>query len=185
MNKSFMLSLALTVFVMFLTVGCTPKPVVKDKVQDTVAVVDTTPVVVDTVEKDSWDVVDTTVIVPVENVDSLIKANLTTVFFDLDSYELTDAAMDQVIAAARFLNTKENLRIRLDGHCDERGSSEYNMGLGEKRALAVRKLLVDYEVDSRRIETTSFGKEQPLTYGCGDDVCHGQNRRVEFTVIQK
>lgn len=185
MNKRIMLSIALVAFVMLLPVGCKKKPPVTDPVQDTVEVKDTTPVVKDTVEKVNWDSVKTDIIVPVENVDSLILANLTTVIFGLDSYELSDAAMDQVITAARFLNEKNTIRIRLDGHCDERGSSEYNMGLGEKRALAVRKLLVDYEVDARRIETTSFGKEQPVTPGCMDDDCHSQNRRVEFTVISK
>lgn len=184
MSRRFILSVAFFSVVMLLTVGCKKEPVVQDNVQDTTWNIDTTPK--DTVIKEVWtEPVDTTVIVPVINVDSLIKANLTTVHFDLDSYELTDAGMDQVINAAKFLNTRQEIRIRLDGHCDERGSSEYNMGLGEKRALVVRKLLVDYEVDSRRIETTSFGKEQPLSYGCADDECHSQNRRVEFTVIQK
>lgn len=183
MNKRLILCIALFSFVMFLTVGC-KKPVVVDNTQDTTWDVDTTPK--DTIIKETWtEPEDTTVIIPVENVDSLILANLTTVYFDLDSYDLTDASMDQVINAARFLKTKPAIRIRLDGHCDERGSSEYNMGLGERRALVVRKLLVDYEVDSRRIETTSFGKEQPLSFGCADDVCYGKNRRVEFTVIQK
>ncbi len=182
MNRRFMLSIALVVFVLSLTVGCKKEPVVVVKKQDPV-VVDTTPK--DTIV-DTWvEPIDTTVIIPVENVDSLIKANLSTVYFEVDSYELTDASMDQVIASANFLKLKSNLRIRLDGHCDERGSSEYNMGLGERRALVIRKLLTDYEVDSRRIETTSFGKEQLLTYGCADDECHGKNRRVEFTVVQR
>lgn len=184
MSKRFILSIALFSVVMLLSVGCKKEPVVTGNTQDTTWNVDTTPK--DTVIKEVWtEPKDTTIIVPVVNVDSLIKANLSTIYFDLDSYELSDAAMDQVINAAKFLNTKQEIRIRLDGHCDERGSSEYNMGLGERRALVVRKLLVDYEVDSRRIETTSYGKEQPLTFGCADDECHAKNRRVEFTVIQK
>ena len=71
-----------------------------------------------------------------------------------------------------------------EGNADERGSSEYNMGLGENRARAVKNYLTGYGIDASRIETTSYGEERTARTGCGsDDACHQENRRVEWTVL--
>jgi peptidoglycan-associated lipoprotein len=72
------------------------------------------------------------------------------------------------------------------GHADERGSSEYNMGLGENRAGAVRSYLTSYGITTDRVETTSYGEERPVSFNCNsDDNCHSQNRRVEWQVLSK
>lgn len=74
-----------------------------------------------------------------------------------------------------------------EGNCDERGSSEYNMGLGENRARAVQSYLSNYGISADRVQTTSYGEERPARSGCGkgEDECHAQNRRVEWQVLAK
>ena len=115
-----------------------------------------------------------------------IKENLQVLYFDLDKYDLTSESLQKLRIAADFLKEQSQIRVRLDGHADERGTTEYNMALGEKRATAVRDVLVRYGIDSQRLETTSFGRERPVNAYCGDnEECHSMNRRVEYTVIKK
>lgn len=106
-------------------------------------------------------------------------ANLQTVYyFDFDKFELTaqtQAALDAQIAVLR--NTNNN--VRLEGHADERGTREYNMALGEKRANAVANYLVVNGIARYRIETVSFGEERPVATG-SDEASFSQNRRVEL-----
>ena len=71
-------------------------------------------------------------------------------------------------------------RVVIEGHCDERGSSEYNIGLGEKRARAVQSYLISYGIDRNRLDVTSLGKERPVASSCSDDFCHAKNRRCEW-----
>lgn len=72
------------------------------------------------------------------------------------------------------------------GHADERGSSEYNMGLGENRSKSVKNYLTSYGISSDRIEVTSYGEERPAQSDCGNDEnCHQMNRRVEWLVLAK
>jgi peptidoglycan-associated lipoprotein len=115
-----------------------------------------------------------------------IKENLQTLYFDLDKYDLTSESLQKLRIAAEFLKEQSQIRVRLDGHADERGTTEYNMALGEKRAIAVRNALTRYGIDSQRLETTSFGRERPVNLNCGgNESCHSMNRRVEYTVIKK
>jgi peptidoglycan-associated lipoprotein len=111
---------------------------------------------------------------------------LQVLYFELDKYDLTSESLQKLRIAAEFLKEQSQIRVRLDGHADERGTTEYNMALGEKRATAVRDVLVRYGIDSQRLETTSFGRERPVNANCGDnEACHSMNRRVEYTVIKK
>ena len=118
-----------------------------------------------------------------------INENLQVLYFEFDSYELNSESLQKLQVAAEFLGVEQQLRIRLDGHADERGTTEYNMALGEKRAQAVQAVLVRLGVDNRRIETTSFGRERPANPNCSgnleSDPCHALNRRVEYTVIRR
>ena len=102
----------------------------------------------------------------------------TTFYFEFDSAELTTAARSSLILHAEQL-TASPRAVRLEGHADERGSREYNIALGERRANAVRDFLVLQGVRASSIETVSYGEEQPAVLGSGEAVW-AKNRRVEL-----
>ena len=101
------------------------------------------------------------------------------VFFDFDSYELRPEDAD--VAARHGVQLADNpgWSVRLEGHADERGSREYNIGLGERRAQAVRRVLLLQGAQPSQISTVSFGEERPVAFGSNEDAW-SQNRRVEF-----
>lgn len=99
------------------------------------------------------------------------------VYFDFDKYDLTAESRAVLLAHADKLKGA-SVAVRLEGHADERGSREYNMALGEKRANAVRDFLVTQGVSGSSLETVSFGEEQPAVVG-SDESSWAQNRRVE------
>ena len=98
--------------------------------------------------------------------------------FAFDSYTLSAEATAALDAHVALLKTSDS-RVRLEGHTDERGTREYNMALGERRANAVRDYLTINGISSYRIETVSYGEEQPVAYGSGE-ANWSQNRRVEL-----
>ncbi|MGM0444075.1 MAG: OmpA family protein [Fibrobacterota bacterium] len=183
MKKSVQTISAILVLIL-LTACAKQKGAETEKTQDPLPDTTTAETPADTVETADWSDVDTSSLDPVD-VDSLVAANLTPIHFGLDEYALNDSAREKAIAAAEFLLQEKDLRVRVDGHCDERGSSEYNMALGEKRARAVKDILTGYGVNEQRLEISSFGKEMPAAYNCSEESCHQKNRRVEFTVIRK
>lgn len=99
------------------------------------------------------------------------------IYFDFDSSEVRAADQDIVSRHAMQLGGAGN--IRLEGHADERGSREYNIGLGERRAQAVRQMLLIQGVSANQISTVSFGEERPVGFG-SSEADYAQNRRVEF-----
>ena len=99
------------------------------------------------------------------------------VYFDFDQYSLTAESRAVLLAHADKLKGA-SVAVRLEGHADERGSREYNMALGEKRANAVRDFLVTQGVNGSSLEVVSFGEEQPAATG-SDEASWSQNRRVE------
>lgn len=105
------------------------------------------------------------------------------VLFTYDSFQIAGAEIAKIEKAAAFM--KENARVRLvaEGNCDERGSREYNMSLGEQRALAVRAHLIGLGIDAARIQTKSYGKEKPLEQG-HSEAAWSKNRRVEFALYR-
>jgi peptidoglycan-associated lipoprotein len=105
--------------------------------------------------------------------------NVKDVFFDYDSYQLRPDAQQVIAANARALAQKPNLRVLIQGHCDERGSTEYNLTLGDERAAAVKNALVAAGVPASRIDTRTFGKEQPFCTE-SSEACWQQNRRGHF-----
>ncbi len=98
------------------------------------------------------------------------------VFFGYDQYDLTSEARGTVEKQAQWLKTYGSVNITIEGHCDERGTREYNLALGEKRAMAVRNYLIALGVEPGRIQTISYGKERPAVLG-SDDTSWAQNRR--------
>ena len=107
-------------------------------------------------------------------------SDLKTVYFPLDSYSLDDASRAVLDANARLLRDRPDLTVRIEGHCDERGTVEYNMSLGEKRADSVRDYLVAAGVSQSRLSTISYGKERPMVDG-HDEATWSKNRRAEFS----
>jgi len=101
-------------------------------------------------------------------------------YFDFDSSELRPADTEIVARHAMQLSQNMGLRVRLEGHADERGSREYNIGLGERRAQTVRRLLLIQGASAAQISTVSFGEERPAVEG-SDESAYAQNRRVEIT----
>lgn len=105
----------------------------------------------------------------------------TMIHFDLDKSTIRQddmAALDQKVA---ILQANPDLKIRIGGHCDERGSDEYNLALGNRRAQSAKQYLVSHGIDAGRIETQSWGEEKPLAPG-HDESAWSQNRRDEFEV---
>lgn len=101
------------------------------------------------------------------------------IYFDYDKDAVKPEFQSLVQAHAKFLSENRTRKIRLEGHADERGSREYNMALGQRRADAVRKAVSVLGVGGDRIETVSFGEDKPKSNG-HDEAAWAQNRRVEI-----
>jgi peptidoglycan-associated lipoprotein len=115
--------------------------------------------------------------------DAAARQALAPIYFAFNRWDLQPDAMHALEGVVRFLNERPGARVLAEGHCDERGSSEYNIGLGERRAAAVGQWLTAYGIAAGRTETTSYGKERPAVVGCGDEECHARNRRVEWVLL--
>lgn len=106
-----------------------------------------------------------------------------TIYFDFDSSEIKGEGTDIVAAHAKYLAKLGGQKIRLEGHTDERGSREYNIGLGERRAQAVRRALLLQGAAEGQISTVSYGEERPAAAG-SDEAAWAKNRRVEIVYLQ-
>jgi peptidoglycan-associated lipoprotein len=104
---------------------------------------------------------------------------LQNIYFDFDKYDLTSQALQTLADNARVLKAHAEARIVIEGHCDERGTVEYNLALGDKRAKAAKDYLVSLGVDPAQISTISYGKEQPVDVRHNEEAW-AQNRRAEF-----
>jgi peptidoglycan-associated lipoprotein len=101
------------------------------------------------------------------------------VYFDYDSNVVKDEFRPLVQAHSRYLTDKRDSRIRIEGNCDERGSREYNLALGQRRAESVKKIMTVLGVSDGRVETVSFGEEKPVAAG-HDEKAWTQNRRADI-----
>jgi len=99
-----------------------------------------------------------------------------TVYFDVDQSRLSPDGESALIAQAEWLNSNPAYTLTIEGHADERGTREYNLGLGARRAETVRNFLITRNVADSRIETVSYGKERPFA-ACSDESCWSLNRR--------
>ena len=104
-----------------------------------------------------------------------------TVHFDFDRSTVKDSEKSKVSHVADYVKSHPGTAVQIDGHCDERGTEEYNRSLGERRALALREQLVSLGVDPSIIDTTSYGKDRPVATG-HDEASYAQNRRGEFAL---
>jgi peptidoglycan-associated lipoprotein len=111
------------------------------------------------------------------------RANLETkIHFELDKSELRDADRSILDAKLPVLTANPGLRIRIEGNCDERGSDEYNLALGQRRAAAAKRYLTEHGIDASRIDVISYGKERPVAPGHDEDAW-SQNRNDGFVIV--
>ncbi|HEX7726198.1 MAG TPA: peptidoglycan-associated lipoprotein Pal [Rhizomicrobium sp.] len=104
-----------------------------------------------------------------------------TVHFDYDAYNLTDEDRTVLQRQAAWLAKYPSVRVTVEGHCDERGTREYNLALGARRANSVKEYLVSVGVSAARVDTISYGKERPICTE-SDEGCYAQNRRGVTTI---
>jgi peptidoglycan-associated lipoprotein len=105
------------------------------------------------------------------------------VYFDYDSARIKPSEESKLEAVAAYMKSNPG-KLVIEGHCDERGTAEYNRALGERRAIAAREELVKLGVDASRISTISYGKDRPIDLG-HDEAAWGKNRRDEFVVVNQ
>jgi peptidoglycan-associated lipoprotein len=104
------------------------------------------------------------------------------IYFDFDNSEIKGEGTDIAAAHAKYLSNNPNARVRLEGHTDERGSREYNIGLGERRAQSVRRALLLQGATDGQLSTVSYGEERPAVAG-HDETAWSKNRRVEIVYL--
>ena len=109
------------------------------------------------------------------------KKVLKTVYFDYDKSDLSDSTRATLQSNAGWLKANPGRTVLVEGHCDERGTVEYNLALGQRRAASVKEYLVGLGIDASRLKTVSYGKERPVDPG-HDDAARGMNRRAEFVI---
>lgn len=118
---------------------------------------------------------------PVTDPETLEGGPLDDILFDYDQATLSDAARATLEKHALWLQNHRSAKVMVEGHCDERGTAEYNLALGEQRAQATRDYLVSLGVDQGRLNTVSYGKERPLD-PLNSEAAHSRNRRAHFVV---
>jgi peptidoglycan-associated lipoprotein len=105
------------------------------------------------------------------------------IMFEYDSFSLTAEAKKVLADKARFLNAHPGIKVLIEGHCDERGTAEYNLALGERRAKAAQEYLVFLGVGAQRLSTISYGEEKPLDPEA-NEAAWAKNRRAHFVVTE-
>ena len=106
-----------------------------------------------------------------------------TIHFDFDKSDIRPDARIVLEKIAAYLKNKRKVKVSFEGHCDERGTSEYNMALGERRSLSARRYLVTLGIAPERLGTVSYGAEKPLDSG-HDEIAWAKNRRCEFKIVE-
>ena len=105
----------------------------------------------------------------VEDLDAQMRGIFQPIYFQYDKSDLSPEAISTLQAIAGFLKDHSTVRVMIEGNADERGSSEYNVALGDKRARAAKSYLTNYGIGQEKLETTSYGKERPANPNCGKD----------------
>ncbi len=119
---------------------------------------------------------------PTESIDDLFLKNVKDAYFDFNKADIRADARDALAATADFLKAHPEVKVSIEGHCDDRGSTEYNLVLGDRRAAAVKAYLVSLGISADRMTTVSYGKEKPF---CTEDneECWQSNRRGHFVRV--
>lgn len=106
------------------------------------------------------------------------------VYYEFDSSAIVGEQIQRIEFNGEFLKNNPDIKVRVEGNCDPRGTREYNLALGERRAQAAKKYLVNLGVDTDRLNTISFGAEKLLLFG-HDEISYAQNRRSDFVIIDR
>ena len=112
-----------------------------------------------------------------------LQSELQEIYFNFDSADLSEESRSILSKNAQVLARQAAVKLRVEGHCDERGSDEYNMALGERRAKAAKDYLVNLGVQPERISVISYGEEKPAEQG-QDEEAWAKNRRAEFVIVK-
>lgn len=112
-----------------------------------------------------------------------VVSNLSNIYFDFDSAILKPASKDELKKIASWLSEKPSVKIRIEGNCDERGTNEYNIALGERRAVSAKHYLVSLGISPTNIMTISFGEEKPADPE-HSEAAWAKNRRDEFNIVE-
>ena len=118
------------------------------------------------------------------SLDELFLREVRDAYFDLDKADIRPDAREALTKTAEFLRNYPSIKVTIEGHCDERGSTEYNLALGVRRADAVKQYITSQGISADRISTVSFGKEKPFCMQSTED-CYQQNRRGHFVRVTK
>ena len=110
-------------------------------------------------------------------------AGMQRIHFDFDQFTLSNEARQTLGANAKYLQAMSDVKVVIEGHCDERGSDEYNLALGESRALAAKNYLISLGVSAKRLSVISYGEEKALVDAHNEDAW-AQNRRAEFKAVK-
>jgi peptidoglycan-associated lipoprotein len=114
----------------------------------------------------------------------LTESDFKTVYFDFDKYNLVDSAKQALEFDAGILKDNPDMIIKIEGHCDERGTVEYNLSLGDKRANSAKDYLIGLGINADRIQTISYGKSRPAVMG-SNEAAWAKNRRAQFRIISQ
>jgi len=114
-------------------------------------------------------------------INELFEQNVKDAFYDFNKADIREDARQALTRTAEFLRSYPQVKVTIEGHCDERGSTEYNLGLGERRAQAAKNYLISLGIGAGRLETVSWGKERPFCTEHTED-CWQQNRRAHFVM---
>lgn len=112
-----------------------------------------------------------------------VQAELQKIYFNFDSSDLSEEARASLSKNAEYLSRQAGIKVRIEGNCDERGSDDYNMALGERRAKSAKDYLVNLGIASDRLSTISYGEEKPADPG-HDEAAWAKNRRDEFVIVK-
>src|SRR5262245_47015548 len=119
-----------------------------------------------------------------ESLEEQFTRRVRDIYFDYDKSDIRDDGKPTLAEAADFLKQHSNVRFSIEGHCDERGSEEYNLGLGDRRANAAKNYLLSLGVTSDRMNTISYGKERPQCRESNEE-CYQKNRRAHFVISSR
>jgi peptidoglycan-associated lipoprotein len=120
---------------------------------------------------------------PTATLEELFRTNVFDAFFDFDKADIRPDARDALAKTAEFFRAHSQIKVTLEGHCDERGSTEYNLALGDRRAQAAKQFLVSLGVSGDRLNTVSLGKEAPFCTQSNEE-CWQLNRRAHFVLAR-
>ncbi len=125
----------------------------------------------------------TNAVVPGSQADFVRSVSSDVIYFDTDRYNIDDIDRAALTSQAEWLRRYPNVRATVEGHADERGTREYNIALGERRANAARNFLISLGIDGARLSVISYGKERPVALG-SDESAWAQNRRAVTVTVQ-